>query len=902
MWHSTQRWCCAGGSCRAQVWKYPELIWYPDIFSVLVHKPAPCILSNTTFCILFIHICNGILDGSREGWKEACAYSTVIDMQEMLTVPCSSQYQVGNVVVRCCLCLPVCISTGGWDWAPMSGTHIYDDVTGVTNTFSSGIVKSVYLASVPTAGVAITYVKPLVSYLGAYPTAPLADGTHGGFQVNVTTYVSVPPAGATGEVQVKTEWGASASQQVTFPAGESSVSLLLKATAQQVKLWWPNGVGPNTQTLYNVTVTFTPSAGAGDAAVAPATSTRAIGFRVSALVTIDDTNATAFTNASHSEGSGTFGMFFRINGAAIYARGANMIPMEELEGRMDAQAHANLVRSVADGGMNMLRVWGGGIYYPDAFYDACDRHGILLYHDMQFGGNGHAANFSATATIVAELQHQIRRLSYHPSIIMYDGANEVIVNRTGPTVVYAAVVMTTVAFEDYSRIVWPASPAAGWLTGVDRLYGKPNGNPLVALVGNHPHIWDAGNERHGTYTAGVGHGFPTVCRDPWSQDPSYASDMPLQYLKPTNTSGVGLPNVFTSEFGVTAMSSFESMSATLSPHHWGIHGGMPADNCTQNVMQNQCTGGNPMAQRNWACDNVITAMFGSAYVNASGETFFKAQLFQCMVAQALTMQQNMEQRRQQNQMGTLVWQLNEIWPTGGWGSLEYGTASPLTRGQVSGGRWKPMHYFFKRSLFADVMATCGYVGRGEATTSCYVRNDRASEPFTGTVVLRTYALAGAGEGNVWHSQPVDILPGPSTMQWFTPPNNTLPNGTHTVLIATVTDAHGAVVSEHMVQLAPPSAIVPPATTLTTTIATTANPDGSIDIDVASDKPALFVTLTTLAQGRFSDNCFFLPATHKTIKFVPFESSEDAATTMATLHASLRVEDYSMYYNLTVPSA
>ena len=59
-----------------------------------------------------------------------------------------------------------------------------------------------------------------------------------------------------------------------------------------------------------------------------------------------------------------------------------MIPMEELEGRMRADAHVQLVQSAADAHMNMLRIWGGGIFLPDAFYDACDKIGIMNYHDM----------------------------------------------------------------------------------------------------------------------------------------------------------------------------------------------------------------------------------------------------------------------------------------------------------------------------------------------------------------------------------------------------------------------------------------------------------------------------------------------------------------------------------------
>ena len=93
---------------------------------------------------------------------------------------------------------------------------------------------------------------------------------------------------------------------------------------------------------------------------------------------------------------------------------------------------------------------------------------------------------------------------------------------------------------------------------------------------------------------------------------------------------------------------------------------------------------------------------------------------------------DIETRRGKNEIGMLVWQFNEIWPTGGWGSIEYGT--PVS-GQVLGGRWKPLHYFYKRSLYADVMATCGAGGW------CYVKNDRAGETFFGQVQVEALEFA-----------------------------------------------------------------------------------------------------------------------------------------------------------------
>ena len=113
----------------------------------------------------------------------------------------------------------------------------------------------------------------------------------------------------------------------------------------------------------------------------------------------------------------------------LYSRGANMVPMEELEGRLTGAAHRILVKSSADAGMNTLRVWGGGIFLPTEFYDACDEYGVMVYHDMAYASNGNGGTHGpiATPTQDAELRHQIRRLSHHPAIVIWDGVNEVVV-------------------------------------------------------------------------------------------------------------------------------------------------------------------------------------------------------------------------------------------------------------------------------------------------------------------------------------------------------------------------------------------------------------------------------------------------------------------------------------------
>ena len=145
--------------------------------------------------------------------------------------------------------------------------------------------------------------------------------------------------------------------------------------------------------------------------------------------------------------------------------------MEEMEGRSSAAAHRRLVQSAVEGGFNTFRLWGGGIFQWDAWYDACDELGIMIYHDMMFAQGNHAP--AVTPTQTAEIAYQVRRLAAHPSVAIWDGCNEC--NGHG---IYASFVMTAVAAEDPARPPWPSCPAHGWASGVDALWGLPNGSPL----------------------------------------------------------------------------------------------------------------------------------------------------------------------------------------------------------------------------------------------------------------------------------------------------------------------------------------------------------------------------------------------------------------------------------------
>jgi hypothetical protein len=291
-------------------------------------------------------------------------------------------------------------------------------------------------------------------------------------------------------------------------------------------------MGP--QPLYNLTTTFTPSGvsggfgGGGGGGGSIVSATRAIGFRSFVLVTGDDSDPAALAGV---DGSGNLTMRFRVNGANVWSRGADMVPLEAIEGRQSDVAYRAFVASVAAAHMNTLRINGIDLFFPDVFYDACDAAGILLYHDMQYSV---ASPYPQSSPLqFAEMVHSVRRLSHHPSVALYDGNNEM-----GSGGIWESFVMTTVAEEDPSRPPWPASPSNGWGSGVDRLTSLPNGKELHAGNFNMRQL-----EGHGPYQHG--NGFPTVDDNHAGIDPMWPPgfDDPQQ----PNTTAATLPGFFACE-------------------------------------------------------------------------------------------------------------------------------------------------------------------------------------------------------------------------------------------------------------------------------------------------------------------------------------------------------------------
>ncbi|KAF4334987.1 beta-mannosidase [Fusarium beomiforme] len=184
--------------------------------------------------------------------------------------------------------------------------------------------------------------------------------------------------------------------------GSSETRLVVPFHIDDPKLWYPAGYGP--QSLYDVTVTI-----ASDSQQLDKRS-KTTGFRKSELIQKDDSHGKSF--------------FFRINNVDIFCGGSCWIPADSFLPRITSAKYRDWLKLMVEGNQIMTRVWGGGIYEEDAFYDCCDELGILVWQDFMFACGNYPVGPSLINSIRQEAIQNVRRLHHHPSIIIYAGNNE----------------------------------------------------------------------------------------------------------------------------------------------------------------------------------------------------------------------------------------------------------------------------------------------------------------------------------------------------------------------------------------------------------------------------------------------------------------------------------------------
>lgn len=255
----------------------------------------------------------------------------------------------------------------GWDWGP----------TLVT----AGIWRPVRLERWSTARLA--RVRPLVT----------VEGGVGVVELRVDVERTRVEAGLTLEARVGDR---------RVRAGITGTGATVRVEVPDAQLWWPRGYGE--QTLYDVELTLLHDRAPLDV------WRRRVGFRQVGLDTSADAHGTGFTLV--------------VNGERLFVRGVNWIPDDVFPSRVSRERYRARLRQAAGAGVDLVRVWGGGIYESEDFYDACDELGLLVWQDFPFACAAYPEEQPLRGEVEAEARENVVRLMPHPSLVLWSGNNE----------------------------------------------------------------------------------------------------------------------------------------------------------------------------------------------------------------------------------------------------------------------------------------------------------------------------------------------------------------------------------------------------------------------------------------------------------------------------------------------
>jgi len=478
---------------------------------------------------------------------------------------------------------------GGWDWGPcIMVSGIYGDIYLASS--STGRIEYVTTETSPLSSHSKIEIKNKLSMNKWVVTVKVEYFSYR--EIDIDLFIQLAHTEITKKVHVN-----------------SGVNVFTeKLLIDDIKLWWPSGCGE--QNLYELTVK------AGTENI-----TKEIGFRTIEVIAEDDEIGRS--------------MIFRVNGRDIFIKGTNWIPMDALPLRETKEHYEQLLRDVVAANMNMVRVWGGGKYESDYFYELCDRFGLLIWQDFMFSCALYPSDKVFLKNVEEEIKHQVKRLKDHPSIALWCGNNEAlgalkwfkesIKNRDRYIVdydrLYEGVIARAVAENDPLRTWWSSSPSGGPQDYSDSWLNDSIGDM---------HYWSV-----------------------WHEGKPFES-----YYDVTPR--------FCSEFG---FQSFPSLSTVLS---YADRGDL---NLTSPVMEHH--------QKNNRGNSIIISTV-SRYFRFPKS--FEQFLYLSQVQQVMAMKMAVEYWRSRRPvcMGTLYWQLNDNWPVASWSSIEYS------------GKWKLLHYAAKK--------------------------------------------------------------------------------------------------------------------------------------------------------------------------------------------------------------
>ncbi len=419
-------------------------------------------------------------------------------------------------------------------------------------------------------------------------------------------------AGAAGDATVLlenlTNKVAAGKKQVKLIEGVNRVSF--DFTVPRPALWWPNGLGE--QPLYTFRARSLVNGRVMDE------KTTRTGLRTVELRRQRDAAGESF--------------MFVINGIPVFGKGGNWIPADSFPTRIDKDKYRYLIKSVRDSNMNMLRVWGGGIYEADDFYELCDEMGILVWQDYMFACSMYPGTQEFLDNVRAEAIDNVKRLRNHPSIVLWAGNNEVETawfnwgwRQSLPASlwddyqkIFHGVLKEVSAEYDPTRPYWPSSPHGGLDDDRDS-----------ARSGD-THFWR------------VWH-----ASEPFSD---YEKQMPR----------------FMSEYGFQSFPNIETVKAYTLPEDRDIESPIMLAH-----------------QRHPRGNQLIREYMLRDYPQPKD---FESFLYVSQVLQAEGIRIGAEHLRRimPHNMGSLYWQIDDCWPVASWSSIDYF------------GRWKALQYYARR--------------------------------------------------------------------------------------------------------------------------------------------------------------------------------------------------------------
>ncbi|MBQ4071208.1 MAG: glycoside hydrolase family 2 protein [Clostridia bacterium] len=435
---------------------------------------------------------------------------------------------------------------------------------------------------------------------------------------------------------ITVDGGADTRVTLTAPNGERcELSAGEEFEVPSPMLWWPRGLGE--QPLYTFKFEIISHGEVVDA------TERRVGLREMKLIREKDKWGESFMH--------------ECNGVRFFAMGADYVPEDNVFSRCTPERSRVLLKRCADANFNAIRVWGGG-YYPDNwFFDICDELGLVVFFDLAFACSLYMPDEHQTESIKVEVAQNLKRLRHHPSIAVISGNNEVEACNAGAyrdrraPAVSASIELFEDVIAGIAREVAPELPYIHTSPITVGRFIDPNNENFGDS--HYWEVWHSGKP----FTEYRNHHF--------------------RYL---------------SEFGFQSFPCLKTVEAFTAPEDRNIF---------SRVMEQH--------QRNAAANAKIVSYLADTFLYPAelGTLLYASQLLQ---AEAMKYGVEHMRRDRGRCMGTLYWQLNDIWPVASWASIDYY------------GRLKALHYYAKR-FYSPLLISC--TETGEKTTRPYVILDPA---------------------------------------------------------------------------------------------------------------------------------------------------------------------------------